>query len=70
MSQILVAKNRRDALLVQDLYFQIQKAPVKTTAQHASCVICNKSLKDGVSITAKKVGLKTQLFCQAHLLSE
>lgn len=70
MSQILVAKNKREELLMQDLYFQPQKTPVKTTAQYASCAICEKSLQDGVSITAKKVGLRVRLFCQIHMPSE
>ncbi|MEO9278049.1 MAG: hypothetical protein ABI340_09765 [Nitrososphaera sp.] len=70
MSQILVSKNRREELLVQDLYFQPQRVPVKTTAQYASCAICEKSLQDGVSITAKKVGLKIRLFCQMHMPPE
>jgi hypothetical protein len=71
MSQILIPTfDKYKSLLFQDLYFIRKKTPVKTTVQEASCVICQKVLGDGVSVTAKRVGLKLRLFCQYHLPEE
>jgi len=71
MSQILVPNfDKSKSLLYQDLYFVRKKASVKTTVQEVSCIICQKGLQDGVSVTAKMVNMKLQLFCQDHLLQE
>ncbi|MDE1769320.1 MAG: hypothetical protein KGI28_02035 [Thaumarchaeota archaeon] len=71
MSQILIPNfDKSKSLLFQDLYFVKKKTLVKTTVQEASCTICQKSLEDGVSVTAKRVNMKLRLFCQYHLPQE
>jgi hypothetical protein len=71
MSQIFIPEfDKSKSLLFQDLYFVIKKAPVKTTVKEATCSICQRSLEDGVSITAKRGGMKLRLFCQYHLPEE
>ncbi|HJU14019.1 MAG TPA: hypothetical protein VJ792_06135 [Candidatus Nitrosotalea sp.] len=71
MSQVLVRKpTGSEMLLFQDLYFPRKKAEVKSTVKEASCIICSKSLDDGVSVTARKTGQKMRLFCQFHLPRE
>ena len=71
MSQILVPNfDKSKSLLFQDLYFVKKKTPVKTTVQEASCIMCQKGLEDGVSVTAKRVNMKLRLFCQYHLPQE
>jgi len=71
MSQILVPNyDKNKSLLFQDLYFIRKKSHVKTTVLEASCMICQKSLEDGVSVTAKKVNLKLGFFCQYHFPQE
>ena len=71
MSQILIPGfDKSKALLFQDLYFVRKKTPVQTTVHEASCTICQKSLEDGISVTAKRVNAKLRLFCQYHLPQE
>jgi hypothetical protein len=71
MSQILIPDfGKAKSLLFQDLYFAVKKTPVKTTTREAICTICQKGLEDGVSITAKRVGMKLRLFCQYHIPQE
>ena len=71
MSQMLVRRpDLANALLLQDLYFPRKKAGVATTVKEASCVVCSKSLDDGVSVTARKLGNGMRLFCQYHLPSQ
>jgi len=71
MSQILVPNfDKSKSLLFQDLYFVRKKTHVKTAVLEASCTICQKSLEDGVSVTAKRVNSKLRLFCQYHLPQE
>jgi hypothetical protein len=73
MSQILIpefGKGSDKSLLFQDLYFITKKAPVKTTVNEATCNICQKGLEDGMSVTAKRVGMKFRLFCQYHIPEE
>ncbi|MDE1765394.1 MAG: hypothetical protein KGI27_03850 [Thaumarchaeota archaeon] len=68
MSQILVPRtDGRNVLLFQDLYFSKKKVQVKSTVKEAACVICDKSLDEGISVTAKKLGEKMRFFCQYHL---
>ncbi|WP_101476885.1 hypothetical protein [Candidatus Nitrosotalea bavarica] len=68
MSQILIPEfGKATSLLFQDLYFVVKKTPVKTTTQEATCIICQKGLEDGVSVTAKRIGMKLRLFCQYHI---
>jgi len=71
MSQILIPEfDRSKSLLFQDLYFVRKKTPVITTVKEATCTICQKGLEDGVSVTAKRVGMKLRLFCQYHIPEE
>jgi len=71
MSQILIPDfDRSKSLLFQDLYFARKKPLVKTTVAEAACTVCQKGLGDGVSVTAKRVGLKLRLFCQYHIPQE
>ena len=71
MSQILVPNfDKSESLLFQDLYFIRKKTLVKTTVLEAACTICQKSLEDGISVTAKRVNSKLRLFCQYHLPQE
>ncbi len=71
MSQVLVRrKDLTNKVLLQDLYFPRKKTEVASTVREASCVICSKSLGDGVSVTAKKIGQRMRLFCQYHLPGE
>ena len=71
MSQILIPNfDKTKSVLFQDLYFVTKKTLVKTTVLEASCAICQKSLEDGVSVTAKRVNAKLRLFCQYHLPEE
>ena len=68
MSQILIPEfGKTKSLLFQDLYFVVKKTPVKTTVKEATCTICQKGLEDGVSVTAKRIGMKLRLFCQYHI---
>lgn len=68
MSQMLVRKQAGvDMLLFQDLYFPRKKTEVKSTVKEASCIVCSKSLDDGVSVTARRMGQRMRLFCQFHL---
>jgi hypothetical protein len=71
MSQILIPEfDKTKSLLFQDLYFVVKKTPVKTTVQEATCNICQNGLEDGVSVTAKRIGMKLTLFCQYHIPEE
>jgi hypothetical protein len=71
MSQILIPEfGKAQSLLFQDLYFVAKKTPVRSTAKEATCNICQKGLEDGVSVTAKRVGMKLRLFCQYHIPAE
>ncbi len=65
---MLVARqNRNEILLLQDLYFGKKRAPVITSVKEAVCVICDKGLDDGLSITARTIRQRTRFFCQYHL---
>jgi len=71
MSQILIPEfGKAQSLLFQDLYFVAKKAPVISTVKEATCTMCRKGLEDGVSVTAKRIGLSLRLFCQYHLPEE
>jgi hypothetical protein len=71
MSQILIPEfGRAPSLLFQDLYFIAKKTPVKSTVKEATCNICQKRLEDGVSVTAKRIGMTLRLFCQYHIPPE
>jgi hypothetical protein len=71
MSQILIPElDGTKLLLFQDLYFVRKKILVQTTLREATCVICEKGLEDGVSVTAKRIGPKLRLFCQFHIPEE
>jgi len=71
MSQILIPDfDRSKSLLFQDLYYARKKPIVKTTVSEAACAVCQKGLDDGLSITAKRVGLNMRLFCQYHIPQE
>jgi hypothetical protein len=71
MSQILIPEfGKSHSLLFQDLYFVAKKTPTKTTAQEATCTVCQKGLEDGLSVTAKRIGMKLRLFCQYHIPQE
>jgi len=71
MSQILIPEfGKTKSLLFQDLYFVAKKAPVRSTVKEATCTMCRKGLEDGVSVTAKRIGLSLRLFCQYHLPEE
>jgi hypothetical protein len=71
MSQILIPEfGKTESLLFQDLYFVAKKSSVKSTVKEATCTICRKGLEDGVSVTAKRIGLNLRLFCQYHLPEE
>jgi len=71
MSQILIPEfGKTPSLLFQDLYFVVKKAHVKTTVKEATCNICQMGLEDGVSVTAKRIGMKLRLFCQYHIPKE
>jgi hypothetical protein len=71
MSQVLIPEfGKTQSLLFQDLYFVTKKAPVRSTVKEATCNICRKGLEDGVSVTAKRIGLSLRLFCQYHLPEE
>ncbi|MHB8603211.1 MAG: hypothetical protein ACYC6W_05650 [Nitrosotalea sp.] len=71
MSQILVPNfDRTKSLLFQDLYYVRKKPVVRTTVAEAACAVCQKGLDDGLSITAKRVGLNLRLFCQYHIPKE
>ncbi|MDE1829858.1 MAG: hypothetical protein KGI25_06015 [Thaumarchaeota archaeon] len=68
MSQMLNPRiNRVNVLLFQDLYFSKKKAQVDSTVREVICEICDTSLDDGVSVTAKRIGQKMRFFCQYHL---
>ncbi len=68
MSQMLISRvNRCDVFLFQDLYFAKKKVHVESTVKEAICTICDKSLNDGVSVTAKRIGDQMRFFCQYHL---
>ncbi|MGB9124818.1 MAG: hypothetical protein WA833_05950 [Nitrosotalea sp.] len=47
-----------------------KKTPTKTTTQEAICTVCQKGLEDGLSVTAKRIGMKLRLFCQYHIPKE
>jgi hypothetical protein len=71
MSQILIPEfAKTQSLLFQDLYFVAKKTPVRSTVKEAICTICQKGLEDGVSVTAKRIGMNLRLFCQYHLPEE
>jgi len=68
MSQILIPRETGNKIvLFQDLYFPKKKVQVSSTVREASCTICNKNLDDGISVTAKKIGMALRFFCQYHL---
>ncbi|MGI0102509.1 MAG: hypothetical protein ACREA7_07945 [Nitrosotalea sp.] len=68
MSQVLVPHvDWSRTLLFQDLYFSKRRTSVKSTVKEAMCTICDKSLDEGISVTAKRVGQKMRFFCQYHL---
>ena len=67
MSQILTHAVDSNNILLHDLYFIKKRASLKSAVTEAACMICDKDLGDGVSITAKKIGQKMRLFCQYHL---
>ena len=71
MSQVLIPGfDRSKSILFQDLYFARKKAPVKTTVSEAACTVCQKGLDDGMSVTAKRIGLRLRMFCQYHIPQE
>jgi len=70
MSQMLAHGIGHDNFLFQDLYFSKKKQQVKSTVKEAACIICDKSLDEGVSVTAKKMGQKLRFFCQYHFPKE
>jgi len=62
--------DKQKSLLFQDLYFAAKKTPVRTTVNEAVCGICQKGLEDGMSVTAKRIGMKLRFFCQYHIPEE
>jgi hypothetical protein len=68
MSQVVIPRiDRTTIVLFHDLYFSKKKAQVRSTVMEAACSICEKSLDEGISVTAKKTGMKLRFFCQYHL---
>jgi len=68
MSQIMIPKmDRSVTVLFHDLYFLKKKTQLSSTVKEATCAICGKSLDEGISVTAKKIGKNLRLFCQYHL---
>lgn len=71
MSQVLIPEfGKTRSLLFQDLYFAVKKTHMKTAVKEATCNICQRGLEDGVSVTAKRIGMKLRLFCQYHIPEE
>jgi len=70
MSQILAHAVDANKILLHDLYFVKNRAPIKSTVIEAVCTICDKGLAEEVSVTAKKIGQKISFFCQYHLPME
>ncbi|MDE1861808.1 MAG: hypothetical protein KGI33_02720 [Thaumarchaeota archaeon] len=68
MAQMLIQRKKNgDIVLFQDLFFSKKKSYVRSTANEAVCVVCSKGIGDGVSVTAKRLGQKTRLFCHFHI---
>ncbi|WP_268542830.1 hypothetical protein [Candidatus Nitrosotenuis cloacae] len=65
MSQMLTSKPR-EYVLYSELHFEKPKVQLKSAASEALCSICKSELKEGIGLTAMRVGKKTLLVCGSH----
>ena len=64
MSQILAKP--KSYMLYSDLVFPRPMVHLKSSATEVMCQLCKSELREGVGITAKKMGAKTVFVCSLH----
>ena len=64
MSQML--SKPKNYVLYSDLLFTRPQIHLRSSATEVSCQICKSELKEGVSITAKRMGDRTVFVCSEH----
>jgi hypothetical protein len=65
MSQVLINKPK-NAILYSEIYFPRKQSVLRSSVAEASCHICKQELKEGIGLTAKRIGNKTVLVCGLH----
>ena len=64
MSQMMAKP--KNYLLYSDLVFPRPVIQLKSSATEVVCQLCKSELREGVGITAKKMGAKTVFVCSLH----
>lgn len=65
MSQVVIGKPKAQ-ILYSELHFEKPRIQLKSQAREAVCYVCNSELKEGACLTARRVGSKMVLMCDAH----
>ncbi|MEW6043595.1 MAG: hypothetical protein AB1608_04985 [Thermoproteota archaeon] len=65
MSQMLVSKPKR-TVLYSEFYYPKKTSVLHSTATEAVCCFCKQELKEGFTLTAKRIGGKTVFVCRFH----
>jgi hypothetical protein len=53
-------------VLYSEMYFGKPRSVLKSSAVEVLCQLCKSELKEGIGITAKKMGDKTVFICSEH----
>ncbi|MEO9308981.1 MAG: hypothetical protein ABI337_01645 [Nitrososphaera sp.] len=64
MSQLLLSPKK--TVLYSEIYFPKKPNILRSTATEAACYFCKQELKEGFSLTAKRIGDKTVFVCRFH----
>lgn len=64
MSQILAKPKPR--VLYTEMYFDRPAIHLKSSAVEIACHLCKSELREGIGITAKRIGNSTVFVCSNH----
>lgn len=64
MSQMLAKP--KSHVLYSEMYFGKPQIPLKSSATEVMCTLCKSELREGIGITAKKIGDRTVFVCSIH----
>ncbi|NDB62498.1 MAG: hypothetical protein EB170_01250 [Nitrosopumilaceae archaeon] len=64
MSQMLARP--KSQVLYSEMYFGAAPSVLKSSAVEVSCQLCKSQLKEGVGITAKRIGDRVVFVCSEH----
>lgn len=68
MSQMVIGKPK-SKVLYSELHFERPRPQLKSQATEAACYFCKSELKEGSSMTSRRIGGKFVLVCAVHLLA-